>query len=106
MDVAAIDIVFRCVIAKQSQVKKIGRARQKFEGRKISLVERSGIGPYPADAVLFQQPDKLRSMPAGVAKFDRKPEISRQLHKKFAQRLLAVGRRQRRRELNENHLEL
>src|SRR5215472_17379463 len=106
MDVAAIDIVFSCVIAKQTQVKKIGGARQKFEGSKISLVERGGIGPDPADAVLFQQPNELRPMPASMSKFDRKPKIPRQLRKKFAQRLLAVGWRQRRRELNENHLEL
>src|SRR5262249_1210825 len=101
-----IDIVFGCVIAKQTQVKKIGGARQKFEGREISLVERGGIGPHPADAVLFQQPDKLRPMPAGISKFDRKPEIPRQLHKKFAHSLFAVRRCQRRRELNEDHLEL
>src|SRR5919108_5778650 len=106
MDVAAIDVVFGCVVTKQSQINKIGGARQKFERRKISLVERSRVGPNPADAVLFQQPDKLRPMPAGMSKFNRKPEISRQLHKKFAQRLFAVDRRERRRELNEDYLEL
>ena len=94
MDVAAVDIVFRCVITKQTHVKKIGGARQKFKGRKISLVERSGIGPNPADAVLFYQADKLRAMPACVAKFDRKPEIPRQLHQKFPQRLLSVRQAQ------------
>ena len=106
MDMAAIDVVFRRVIAKQTQVKKIGGARQKFERRKISLVERSGIGPNPANAVFFHQTNKLRPMPAGVAKFNRKPEIARQLHEKFPQRLLSVRWRQRRRELNENHMEL
>ena len=49
MDLATIDVVFGCVIAKQTQIKKISGARQKFEGRKVSLVERSGIGPDPAD---------------------------------------------------------
>ena len=104
MEMAAGDIVFRSVITKQTDVKKIGGARQKFKGRKISLVERSGISPNPADAVLFYQANKLRAMPAGVAKFDRKPEISRQLHQKFPQGLLSVRRRKGRRELNQNHL--
>src|SRR5712691_5981767 len=106
MDVATIDVVFGCVVTKQSQVNKIGGARQKFEGRKISLVERRRVGPNPTDAVLFQKPDKLRPMPASMSKFDCKPEIARQLHKKFAQCLFAVIRRQRRRELNEDYLEL
>jgi len=53
MDVATIRVVFGCVIAQQAQVKKISRAWQKFERRKVSLVEGSGISPDPADAVLF-----------------------------------------------------
>ena len=53
MDVATIDVVFGRVIAKQTKVKKISGARQKLEGSKVSLVERSGIGPDPANAVLF-----------------------------------------------------
>ena len=53
MDVVTIDIVFGCVIAKQTQVKKVSCAREKFEGRKVSLIEWSGIGPDPADTVLF-----------------------------------------------------
>lgn len=105
MEMAAVDIVFRSVITKQTDVKKIGGARQKFKGRKISLVERSSIGPNPTDAVLFYQADKLRAMPACVAKFDCKPEIPRQLHQKSSQRLLSVRRRKGRRELNQNHLE-
>ena len=87
MDVATVDIVFGCVIAKQTQVKKISSARQKFEGGKVSLVERSGIGPDPADTVLFHKPDKLRPMPACVAKFNGKPEIPRQLRQELAQRV-------------------
>jgi len=106
MDVATVDVVFGCVIAKQTQVKKISGARQKFEGRKVSLVERSGIRPDPANTVLFYKPDKLRPMPARVAKFNGKPEIPWQLHEEFAQRVFAVCRRQRRRELNEDDLEL
>src|SRR5262249_16871386 len=106
MDVAAVDVVFGCVIAKQTQVKKISGARQKFEGRKVSLVERSGIGPDPAYTVLFHKSDKLRPMPARMAKLNRKSEIPRQLSEESAQRVFAVGRRQRRRQLNEDHLEL
>jgi len=45
-------------------------------------------------------------MPARVAKLNSKPEILRQLNEEFAQRVFAVGCRERRRELNENHLEL
>src|SRR5262245_16732124 len=104
MDVATIDVVFGRVIAKQTQVKKIGGARQKFEGRKVSLVERSGIGPDPANAVLFHQPNKLWPVPASVAKFDGKPEIPRQLRQELAQRLFSVCGCQRRRKLDENHL--
>ena len=106
MDMAAVDVVFGCVIAKQTQVKKISRARQKFEGGKVSLVERSGIGPDPADTVLFHKPNKLRPMPACVAKFNGKPEIPWQLRQELAQRVFSVCGRQRRRELNEDHLEL
>src|SRR5512132_4079492 len=104
MDMATINVVFGCVIAKQTQIKKISGARQKFEGRKVSLVERSGIGPDPADTVLFHKPNKLRSMPARVANFNGKPEIPWQLRQELAQRVFSVCWRQRRRELNEDHL--
>ena len=104
MDVATIDIVFGYVITKQTQVKEISGARQKFERRKVSLVERSGVGPDPANAILFQQPNKLRPMPAGVPKFNGKPEIARQLCYEFPQRVFPVCRCQRRRELNQNNM--
>lgn len=45
-------------------------------------------------------------MPSGVPKFNGKPEIPRQLHEKLAQCVFALDWRQRRRELNEDHLEL
>jgi len=41
-----------------------------------------------------------------VAKLNGKPEIPRQLNEEFAQRVFAVSWRERRRELNEDHLEL
>src|SRR5262249_58674439 len=104
VDVATINIVFGCVVAEQTQVKKISGARQKFEGRKVSLVERSGIGPDPADSVLFHQANKLRPMPTRVAKFNGKSEIPRQLRQELAQRVFSVCGCQRRRELNQDHL--
>jgi hypothetical protein len=45
-------------------------------------------------------------MPAGVPKFNRKPEIPRQLHEELAQRVFSVCGRQGRRKLNKDHLEL
>jgi len=56
--------------------------------------------------MLFQQANKLRPMPAGVTKFDREPEISRQLIEKFAQRRFAVFWRKGGWKLDENHAEL
>src|SRR5262249_33407553 len=106
MHMAAINVVFCRVITQQAQIEKIGRAWQEFERRKVSFVKRSRIGPHPANTVLFQQPDKLRPMPAGMAKFNRKTEIPRQLHEELSQRVLAVCWHQRRRELNEDDLEL
>ena len=44
-------------------------------------------------------------MPAGMSKFDREPEISGQLSEKFPERLPAVFRRERGRELDKNDLQ-
>ena len=106
MDVAAINVVFRCIITEQTQIEKICRARQEFERGKISFIEGSGIGPHPANAIPFQEADKLRPMPSGMTKFNRETEIRRQLLKKFAQRRFAVFWRKGGRKLDENHLEL
>lgn len=106
MHMATVDVVFGRVVAKQTQVKKISCAWQKFEGREISLVKRRGVRPDPTDTVLFQQADKLRPVPAGVAKFNGKTEIPRQLREELAQCVFAIARRERRWELNENHLQL
>ncbi len=106
MDVAAINVVFRCIITEQTQIEKIRRARQEFERGKISFIEWSGIGPHPANAILFQEADKLRPMPSGMTKFDRETEILRQLLEKFAQRRFTVLGRKGGRELDENYLEL
>jgi len=106
MYVLPIDIVFRRVIAQKTQVEKIRRARQKFEGRKISFVDRGRIGPHPANAMFFQKSNDLRSMPASIAEFNRKSEIPRKLLKKLTQRCLAVFWRKGRRQLDENHVKL
>ena len=90
MDMATVNVVFRRVIAEQTQVEKICRARQEFKRRKISFVQRSGIGPYPANAICFEETDDLRPMPSGVSKFDREPEIPRELLEKFSQCRFAV----------------
>ena len=106
MHVFPIAIVFGGVIAEKPQIKKIGRAREKFERREVPFVERTGVGPNPANAMFFQQADNLRPMPAGMTKFDRETKISRQLIEKFAKRLPAVLRTKRGRQLDENNLEL
>src|ERR671930_401208 len=105
MDVPAVDIVFCCIIAKQSEIEKVGRAWQKFERRKISFIKWSGVRPHPANAMLFQKPDELWPMPSRMAKFNCKPEIPWQLAQKIAQRRLAILRRKRGRKLNEDNVE-
>ena len=106
MDVAAINVVFRCIITEQTQIEKICRARQEFERGKISFIEGSGIGPHPANAIPFQEADKLRPMPSGMTKFNRETEIAGQLCKKCTQGRFAVFWRKGRRELDENDPEL
>ena len=106
MPVPSVNVVFRCIITEQTQVQKVSSARQEFERRKIAFVERTGVGPNPANAVLFQQPDDLGPVPAGVTKFNRKPEAFRKLDKKFSQNLSAILGRERGRQLNQHNLEL
>ena len=106
MDVLAVAIVFGRVIAKQPQVEEIGRARQKFEWREIAFVQRTGVGPNPADAIFFQKTNDLRPMPAGMAEFDRETKIARQLLEEFAKAGLALLRREGRRQLNEDDVKL
>ncbi len=99
-------IILGRVIAEQTQVKKIGRPGQKFERRKIAFIERTGVGPNPTDAILFQQPNNLGPMPASVTKFNGKPETSGQLHEKFSQNLSAILGCERGRQLDQHNLEL
>src|SRR5438046_10696641 len=105
MDEKAVAIVLGRVIAEHTQIKKVGRPRQKFERRKIAFIERTDVGPNPTDAVLFQQPDDLGPMPAGVTEFNGKLETFRKLDKKLLQNLSAILGRTRRRQLNKDNLE-
>ena len=56
--------------------------------------------------MFFQKANDLRPMPPGVAELDGETEIARQLHQKIAQSGPAVFRREGRRQLNENDLQL
>ena len=105
MDVPAINIVFGCVIAKQTEIEKVGRARQEFERRKISFVKWSGVRPHPANAMFFQKSDELWPMPSGVTKFNCKTEIPWQLAEKIAERQFAILWREGRRKLDEGNAE-
>ena len=69
MDVLAARIVFRRIIAQESQVDEVSGGGEKFEGREIPFVERTGVGPNPADAIFFEQPNVLRPVPV-TAWFD------------------------------------
>ncbi len=106
MNSLAVAIVFGGVIAQKPQIKEVRRAGQKFERREITLVQRAGVGPNPADAVLFQEANDLRTMPAGMAKFDRKAEAARELFQEFPQGLPVVLRGEGRRQLNQDDLKL
>ena len=76
MNPLAIDVIFRRIVTEETQIEKIGRARQEFEGCEISFVERAGVGPDPANAMLFQKANNLRPMPSGVAKLDSETKIA------------------------------
>jgi len=99
-------VIFGRVIAEQAQIKEIGRARQKFEGREIALVKRAGIGPNPANAALFEQANNLRPVPAGMTKFNRETKTFRKLREKFSQDLSAIFGSKGWRQLDQHNLEL
>ena len=106
MKMSAVTIVFRGVIAKQAQIDEIGCARQKFERREVAFIQRTRVGPHPADAMFFQKPNDLRPMPAGMAEFDRETKIPRQLFEEFAQRRFTFLRCEGRRQLDQEHVQL
>ena len=86
MEVFSLGIIFRGVIAQQTNIKKIGCARLKLEGRQIAFVEGRSVRPDPAGVMFLQQPDDFGFMPPGVAKLDGKTKIVWQLPEKRAQR--------------------
>src|SRR5689334_9954582 len=102
MNPLAIAVVLAQRVTEQAQVKKIGRDRLELERRLVAFVERAGVGPNPADAVFFQQMNDRTLMPAGMAKFNRKAKIRRQLGKEFAESALFISRRIGRRKLNQD----
>src|SRR5437762_7629295 len=106
MHLSYFNFACRRIIPEQTQVEKIGSAREEFEWRKVAFVERAGIGPDPADTIFFQKTDDLRSMPAGMPKFNRETKTRRQLFEKFTKCALSVTWPKRRRTLNQDNLEL
>lgn len=74
VEMTAIGVIFRGIIAQQSEVKEIGRTRQKFEWRQVTFIQRTGVGPDPADVIFFEQPNDLRAVPSAMAEFDREPK--------------------------------
>ena len=82
MRVFAIPIVFGGVVAQQTDVKKIGCARLKFERRQISLVQGGSIGPNPTDPIFLEELNELRPMPSGMTKLNGEPEVTRKLGNK------------------------
>src|SRR6476469_2190264 len=79
MPVFAVPVIFSGVITEQPDVEKVGGPRLKCKRRQIALIERRSVRPNPADAMFFQKMNELWSMPAGMAKFDGKTKIPRQL---------------------------
>src|SRR5437762_12713403 len=100
MHLSYFNFACRRIVPEQTQVEKIGSARAEFEWRKVAFVERAGIGPDPADTIFFQKTDDLRSMPAGMPKFNRKTKTPMQLFEKFTKCPLSVPCPNRRRKLD------
>ena len=99
-------IVLCRIIAEEPEINEVGCSWQKFERGKIAFVQRTCVGPNPTDAAILEQSNDLRSMPAGVTKFDGKSKVFRKLNKKLTQKLAAILRRERRRQLNQYDLQL
>ena len=77
MEMLAVAVVLRRIIAEKAQINEVAGGGKKFEGREIAFVERAGVGPDPADAIFFQEMNVLGAMPAGVAKLDGEAKIRR-----------------------------
>src|SRR5947209_818477 len=106
MDMLAVGVVLRRVIAEKPQVDEVGGGGKEFERREIAFVESAGIGPNPADSIFFHEANVLRPMPAGMAKLDGEAEIARELREEGAQQSAARLRRKGRRQLNQDDVQL
>src|SRR4030095_3933720 len=106
MDAQPTPIVFRQRVAQQAEVKKIRRDWLKLEWCLVALIERAHIGPHPANAMFLEEANEVRSMPAGVAKFDREAKIRRQLRDEIPEGDFLCLWRVRRGQLNQDDTEL
>src|SRR4051812_26497159 len=106
MDVLALGIVFGGVIPEQPQVDEVRGGGEEFKRREVAFVEGARIGPYPADAIFFHEPDMLGPVPTVVTELDREPEIARQLGEKRTEQRSAWLRGERGRQLDQNDVKL
>ena len=105
MQMFPVRTVFGGIIAQQTEIEKIRRPGQELKRRQVALVERSGVGPDPADPVFLEQTDDLRPVPSRVPEFDGESERFWQLFEKGAQSGFAFFRGERGRELDQDNLE-
>src|SRR4051812_9340862 len=106
MHLFASAVIFGGIITEQPEVQEISCTGEKLEWGKIAFVEWGGVGPDPADAIFLQQMDELREVPARMSEFDGESKRPGQLSEKFAQRQFPVFWSKRRRQLDENDLQL
>src|SRR5262245_7834986 len=83
MNMLAVAVVFRGVIAEKTQIKEISCARQKLEWSKIAFIERARVSPNPTDSVLLEKMDNLGTMPASMTKLDCKTKLAGKSLQKF-----------------------
>src|SRR5690606_24297128 len=81
---------------------EVGRDRAEVERAFGLMLERRGIIPDPADAVLFQQVRNAREVPALVAELDGEAEVVRQLVNELAEGELVFPQGEVARELDEH----
>lgn len=105
MRAAVVGVVFRRQIAKQPDVKKIGRLRQDVERPAVLLRERASVIPNPANAMLFEKMHHARQMPVAGSELDRVAETGRQPPDEIAQRRLVMADGKTRRKLEKDAAE-
>src|SRR5947209_459544 len=100
MSAAAGGTIFCRQITEQTDVKKIGRLRQKLERPAVLLGKRTGVIPDPADPVLFEKVDNARQVPFAFAKFHSVTEPRWKMPDEIPQRRLVLTDGKSRRQLN------